>query len=136
MPGDRVVYTVLVTNTGTIDIAGMTISDTIPVDTTYVPNSAATNGNTLSISNTIVAGRDPLQPGQVFSLTFAVIVNPTPVGLEIDNLAIVRAPSIDPPDPFVRLLLDSNGNGIPDIIENAPGFTQFYLPIMLQDFGD
>ncbi|HJW84761.1 MAG TPA: hypothetical protein VJ754_10695, partial [Anaerolineae bacterium] len=135
VPGDRVVYTVLVTNTGQADGVGLVISDTIPIDTTYVPNSAASNG-TLVEGNPIVASLDVLQPGQVLSLTFAIIVNQPPLGPLINNLAIVQAQNFDPPDPLVTLLVDSNGNGIPDIIENAPGYRRYYLPLIMRDFGD
>ena len=135
VPGDRVVYTVLVTNTGQADGVGLVISDTIPIDTTYVPNSAASNG-VLVAGNPIVASIDVLQPGQVLSLTFAIIVNPPPLSPQIDNLAVVQARNFDPPDPLVTLLVDSNGNGIPYIIENAPGFHRYYLPLITREFGD
>jgi uncharacterized repeat protein (TIGR01451 family) len=135
VPGDRVVYTVLVTDTGQADGVGLVIRDKIPDDTTYVPNSAASNG-TLVVGNPIVASMDVLQPGQVLSLTFAIIVNPPPLDPQIDNLAIVQAQNFDPPDPLLTLLVDSDGDGIPDIIENAPGYSRYYLPLIMRDFGD
>ena len=53
VPGDRVVYTVLVTNTGEADGVGLVISDPIPTDTIYVLRSAASNG-TLVEGNPII----------------------------------------------------------------------------------
>jgi uncharacterized repeat protein (TIGR01451 family) len=126
-PGDRIVYTVLITNTGVVAAQQVTISDTIPNDTTYVPGSASSNG-TLTVGNPILAVMNPLQPGNVFTLSFTVIVNQNPVGLEIVNRAVIQAQGVDPPDPIVVLLVDANGNGIPDIME-----PRYYLPIILLD---
>lgn len=133
-PGDRVAYSVWFTNTGTVDVLQASIRDAIPGDTTYVPGSASSNGG-LTIGNPLVAVMDRLPPGQVFTLTFTVIVNQQPEGLEIINQAIIEAANIDPPDPTVVLLVDANRNGIPDIIESTPRYF-FYLPVILQSSGD
>ena len=132
-PGDRIVYTVLITNTGPGAAQQVTISDTIPTDTTYVPGSASSNG-TLTVGNPLLAGMNPLQAGGVFTLSFTVIVNQNPVGFEIVNQAGIQAQGVDPPDPVVILLVDANGNGIPDIIENALR-SRLYLPIILLNAG-
>jgi len=112
------VYTVLVTNTGEADGVGLVISDAIPIGTIYVPKSAASNG-TLVVGNPIVVTMDVLQPGQVLSLTFAIIVNPPPLGPRIDNLAIIEAQNFDPPDPRVTLLVAGR---------------RYYLPLITRDF--
>jgi len=129
MPGDRIQYTVLFTNTGQADILGAVISDTIPVDTAYLPGSASPGAQI--IGQDVVITRSQLSAGQVLPLTFTVVVNISPTGMTIDNLAVIWSQTIDPPDPFVQLLLDSNGNGIPDIIENAPGLYRYYLPVIM-----
>ena len=111
-------YTVLVTNTGEADGVGLVISDPIPTDTIYVLRSAASNG-TLVEGNPIVASLSVLQPGQVLSLTFAVIVNPHPLGSQIDNTAIVTAQNFDPSDPLVTLVVE--------------GYHSYYLPLITRE---
>jgi len=133
-PGDRVVYTVWMTNTGQSDIWQSAITDTIPLDTTYVRGSASSNGS-LFEGDPLVASLDRLTPGQVFTLSFTVIVNQAPIGLEIVNIGVVQAANIDPPDPVLILMVDANGNGIPDIIEGALRH-RVYLPVILRGFGD
>ena len=133
-PRDRVVYTVWFTNTGPVDILQARISDAIPNDTTYLPGTASSNGS-LTIGNPLVSVKDPLTPGQVFTLTFTVIVNPAPQGPQIENCAVIDALNIDPPDPCLVLLVDLGSNGIPDIIGAAPRKI-VYLPVRPRDLGD
>ena len=128
-PGDRIAYTILVTNTGQVDALGATISDTIPSGTLYVPDSAATNGDSLTTGNPILAIMNRLMPSQVFSLTFTVLVGQQPVGTPIVNCAIIQAQNADPPDPpCVRHVINV-------IIRSASG-PSIYLPIILQTLGD
>ena len=131
-PGDRVVYTVWLTNTGVSSIVQARISDAIPNDTTYLPGSASSNGS-LTIGNPLVSVKNPVVRGEVFTLTFTVIVNQAPQAMRIINLAVIDALNIDPPDPSLILLVDADGNGIPDIIEGA---SRIYLPIVLRALGD
>jgi uncharacterized repeat protein (TIGR01451 family) len=130
-PGDRIVYTVLVTNTGVVQAPNLFITDTIPVDTVYLPGTASSNGTLLSVGSTIVARMDPLLPGNVFSLTFTVILSQQPTLPEVFNQAIIIGQNGDPPDPSVVLLVDSDGDGIPDIM-----LRKLYLPIVLRNYGN
>jgi uncharacterized repeat protein (TIGR01451 family) len=135
-PGDRVVYTVWFTNTGSVNILQARISDAIPNDTTYLPGSASSNGTlTMPIGDPLVSVMDPLTPGQVFTLTFTVIVNQAPQAAQIVNLAVVDALNIDPPDPSLILRVDAGVNGIPDIIGGALRKTS-YLPVDPHALGD
>ena len=140
-PGDRIKYTVLVTNTGQVDVLQTIITDTLPNDTTFVPGSASSNGQ-LIVSDpttapiTITATLNQLSPGGVFSLTFSVIVNQVPDGVRIVNEALIWALNVDPPDPPpVVLVVASNQNTITDIIGGAPRYP-IYLPFILRDSGD
>lgn len=133
-PGDRVVYTVWFTNTGPVDILQARISDAIPNDTTYLPGSASSNGS-LTIGNPLVSVKDPLTPGQVFTLTFTVIVNQAPQAPQIENCAVIDALNVDPPDACLVLLVDLGSNAIPDIIGAAPRKI-VYPPIRPRDLGD
>ncbi len=130
-PGDRIAYTILVTNTGSVNAQQVLISDTVPISTTVVFNTAATNGTWIISNTTFVAVMNPLTPGQVFSMTFTVqVVNQAPVGSHIVNCAIISAQGADPPDPPCVT------HTVSGIIAGAPGyFTRLYLPILLQTSG-
>ena len=104
-PGDRLRYHMVLINTGSAATINLRISDTTPVNTTYVSGSAAT-------SLGIVAGEDPLDinigtldPGGVVTMTFDVIVNPgTPNGTILANQAFATA------DNSVTAPSDDNGD--------------------------
>ena len=127
-PGDRIAYTVLVTNTGTVDARVVTISDTIPSGTTYLPGTAATNGSSLTVGNPIVAVMNQLVPSQVLSLTFTVIVNDLPVGTRIDNCAVILNSAADPPDPPCITYTVSDIMGSPEY--------RYYLPVIRRSSGN
>ncbi len=131
-PGDRIVYTMLVTNTGLVDAVSVLMSDTVPISTTYLPGSAATSGDVLNIfpfGRPIVAIDNRLGPGQVFSLTFTVLVDDQPAGNQIVNCVLVQAQDFDPPDPPCVT------HSVTGIIGGAPKH-YVYLPIILRPPGD
>jgi uncharacterized repeat protein (TIGR01451 family) len=130
-PGDRIVYTMLVTNTSLIDAVGVLMSDTVPISTTYVPGSAATSGDVLTIfpfGRPIVAIDNRLGPGQVFSLTFSVLVDDQPAGNPIINCVLIQAQDFDPPDPPC----------VTHVVTGIDGGPKYYvyLPIILRPPGD
>lgn len=125
-PGDRIAYTVQVTNTGQINASAVTISDTIPTGTTYLPGTASSNG-VLIVGNPMIAVMDPLLPGQVLSLTFTVIVNQQPTGSLINNCAVISSLSADPPDPACVTYV------VNDIIIEVTDH-RLYLPVVLRSF--
>ncbi|HLF25563.1 MAG TPA: DUF11 domain-containing protein [Anaerolineae bacterium] len=130
-PGDRIVYTVLVTHTGGLEALAVNITDTIPISTTFVPGSALTNGRLVSMPpiGPVVAIYDRLESGRVFSLTFTVLVGSAPSGSLIVNCAIVQAQNGDPPDPPCVTHVVS------DIMAQTPN-RFIYLPIILHNVGD
>ena len=130
-PGDRIVYTMLVTNTSLVDAVSVLMSDTVPISTTYVPGSAATSGDVLNIfpgGRPIVAIDNRLGPGQVFSLTFSVLVDDQPAGNQIVNCVLVQARDFDPPDPPCVT------HSVTGIISGPKYYV--YLPIILRPPGD
>jgi uncharacterized repeat protein (TIGR01451 family) len=124
-PGDRIVYTVLVTNTSLIDALLVTISDGVPPGTTYVPGTAATNGDSLILGNTILATANQLLSSRTLSLTFTVIVNQQPPGNIISNCAIIQSLGADPPDP------PCVNHTVSAIIFDAPW--RYFLPILVSN---
>ena len=90
-PGDRLTYTLVVSNSGSTNASEVVVSDTIPVHTTYVPSSIA-GGNAHYDSGLPVLTWtvNLLLPNTPVSLTFAVTVNiPLTDGTPIHNAALV-----------------------------------------------
>jgi len=80
--GDTLTYTIAITNSGAVDASGVTFTDTMPTNVTYVPGSGRLNGATTGISfagTTLTAdyagaiGNFP--KGSSATVTFDVIVN-------------------------------------------------------------
>ncbi len=116
--GERIEYTIHVKNFGTTTINQFTVSDKLPVGTSFYSADQGTllDNNTKVLFNS----SSPLTPGSERKFVFTVDVNPTLAGiLEIKNIAftkengsIISYPSYPPVD---------NSNPIaPDITKN-PG---------------
>jgi uncharacterized repeat protein (TIGR01451 family) len=73
VPGDTVVYTITVTNDGNMDAEGITVTDTVPANMTYVEGSASGSGSpsgtTLTWSDLSVDAHDSMD------LTFEAMVD-------------------------------------------------------------
>jgi uncharacterized repeat protein (TIGR01451 family) len=97
-PGERITYTISVTNTSSLTATGGVISDTLPVNTSFVtdsitlsPLSAGTEGTTPPI----LASNLTIGAGQSVSVTYAVTVN-TPLAnqTQIVNTASVTSSEV------------------------------------------
>jgi len=104
--GDRAYYTVSMTNKGNVSLNGVKVSDKIPVGSTYIPGSASSNGDSLTVGNPITATKNVLPVGQTFQLKFTVLAAPTPGQTSIINKAVVTTSTINPPDPAVSLKIE------------------------------
>ena len=101
-PNDTLIYTVTVTNPATsTSQTHVVITDSVPTSTTLVAGSAQSNGGAVSVvGDSIIARLDTLEPGQVFTLTFRVTVDPGTGGATITNQAHVASDQQpDPPQP-------------------------------------
>ncbi|HXF70368.1 MAG TPA: kelch repeat-containing protein [Thermoflexus sp.] len=89
-PGERITYTVTLTNDSGATLHGVRLEDTFPSGTVYVPESAsASPGLLLTVSaNGLVGEIDALTQGQVLTFTFAVTVS-APSG-EVQNQATLQ----------------------------------------------
>ena len=75
--GDTITYTINITNTGNTSASNVILTDTLPIGTTYIPNSATLNGITIpgsiNIETTgIAVGSIPI--GGISTVTFKVNV--------------------------------------------------------------
>jgi uncharacterized repeat protein (TIGR01451 family)/fimbrial isopeptide formation D2 family protein len=106
-PGDLVTYTLVVSNTGNETATLVTVSDTVPAHTTYVPGSIA-GGDSRSDAGlpVLVWTINALAPNVPVYLTFAVTVNlPLTDGLPIVNTGAVTCTQV--PTPTMDTVTDT-----------------------------
>ncbi|HET8945628.1 MAG TPA: SdrD B-like domain-containing protein [Candidatus Polarisedimenticolia bacterium] len=124
-PGDRLIYTITITNTGSIPATGVVLTDAVPANTTYFANSTRLNNlpvgqpdggvsplaSGINISSSDLTpplpgpGGGILSPGQTATLVFELTVNlGTPAGTLITNQALVDTVELP------NLLTDGDGN--------------------------
>ena len=141
-PGDVLRYTIAINNGGTVDAAGVTVTDAIPVNASYVANSVTLNGLPVAqpdagvsplIAGIDVSSSDLTPPfpgvgngmitiGQTATVTFDVLLNPVITsGTAISNQASITSPSTG-----IQLSDDPNIAGPADptltTITSAPAF--------------
>jgi uncharacterized repeat protein (TIGR01451 family) len=76
-PGATLTYTISVTNNGTA--TNVAVSDPLPVDTTYVPNSATNGASFDPATNRVTWSNQSLGKGLTASFGFAVTINQAPL---------------------------------------------------------
>ncbi|MGD8559622.1 MAG: OmpA family protein, partial [Gammaproteobacteria bacterium] len=127
-PGDTLRYTITVSNYGSVEASGVTLTDDVPADTTYVADSVLLNGLPVGqpdsgVSPLIagipissddltppVPGVGYLSPGGTATITFDVTVNAmTPSGTIISNQGFVSSNEL-PTEPTDADGLDDNGD--------------------------
>ncbi|MEW9701735.1 hypothetical protein [Paenibacillus sp. SI8] len=83
--GDSVAYTLIISNTGTF-AASVTVTDTIPAGSSFVPNSVLVNGFPSATSNpTTGIAIGSLAPGASATVLFTVIIDSLPTPQQISN---------------------------------------------------
>ena len=143
--GDTLRYTVIIRNASRVPINGFTISDTVPLNTSYVLSSTTVNTGTGAIvqPDNAIGTFFPLDEGGialgdlpvrgVFTVTFAVLLdNPLPTDIDrVRNVAVVRAngeerkPEVETPvdfDPSLNVIKATNGvdaNSAPGVLVRA-----------------
>lgn len=143
--GDTLRYTVIIRNASRVPINGFTISDTVPLNTSYVLSSTTINTGTGTIARPdnnsgtpfpldeggLALGNLPVRG--IFTVTFAVrLDNPLPGNIDrVRNIAIVRAngeerkPEVETPvdfDPSLNIIKATNGvdaNAAPGVLLRA-----------------
>ncbi|MCP4536741.1 MAG: DUF11 domain-containing protein, partial [Chloroflexi bacterium] len=94
--GDELLYTVVVTNLLSGDHPGVVITDAIPANTTYVPDSASVVPGSISSTDPVVANVGTLPGGGSATLTFRVSVDAGATDQEIQNSAVADSPVQEP----------------------------------------
>lgn len=99
LPGERITYTIIISNSGDLTATNVVISDTIPANTTFIPESlelVSTSGIT-GTPPTLAEGIT-LDPASLVTVTYAVTVNSNLVdGTPIINAAAVTSTEITDP---------------------------------------
>jgi uncharacterized repeat protein (TIGR01451 family) len=124
-PGDTLRYTITVQNSASIPATGVALTDSLPANTAYVPDSTFLNGlavgqpdfgvpplaSGIDISSSDLtpplpgAGAGTLSPGEAAVLQFDLRVDPnTPAGTLISNQAVVASTELP------NLLTDGDGD--------------------------
>jgi uncharacterized repeat protein (TIGR01451 family) len=97
-PGDRIIYTLTLTNGGSADAAGLVLSDTTPAGASYIPGSvSATPGFSVAATPPpVLILTGTLPTGDVLTATFRVTVSTVPPGTHLVNRAEVTAAGCGP----------------------------------------
>ena len=105
-PDERITYTIVVTNTGDGAANNVTISDTLPAFTTFVPGSVVVSGASGTAGAPPALARNiTLTAGSAVTVSFAVTVAlPLTNGVSITNTASVT--SVQTPDPITSTVTD------------------------------
>src|SRR5680860_763733 len=108
--GDTVTYTVVVTNTGTVTAQNVNFVDTIPPETSFVPNSVVVDGIPQPGANPLTGiSLGNILPGGSKTVTFVVTVDSLPPTQIITNNALVQFDvRIDPNGPLLPRETPSN----------------------------
>ncbi|MEQ8971573.1 MAG: isopeptide-forming domain-containing fimbrial protein [Coleofasciculus sp. C1-SOL-03] len=111
-PGEELLYTITIENTGTGTSTNTILTEDIPANTTYVPGSTTLNGNPIADVNGTLPFVSPnggsvedgdgdgnIDPGKTATVTFQVTINdPLPEGVtEINNTATVTSDQVRTP---------------------------------------
>jgi len=105
-PGEELLYTITIENTGTGTSTNTILTEDIPANTTYVPGSATLNGNPIADVNDTLPFVSPdggsvgnIAPGGTATVTFRVTINdPLPPEVtEINNIATVTSDEVRTP---------------------------------------
>jgi uncharacterized repeat protein (TIGR01451 family)/fimbrial isopeptide formation D2 family protein len=98
-PGQRLTYTLTVTNEGTQDASGVVVTDSLPCSTTYVVGSATGGGQYVAMTDEITWSIGHLAVGTPVSLRFAVEADEVLTGMSaITNTAFVADDGENGPD--------------------------------------
>jgi uncharacterized repeat protein (TIGR01451 family)/fimbrial isopeptide formation D2 family protein len=120
MPGDTLLYTILLIN-GDTPITDVIFTDTVPTFTTYVPGTLSASLGTPSSSGGVLSVAIPaLAANQTVTISFRVTVNPgTARNTIISNQGVVDSAQTTP-EPTDWDGDDDNGDQPTDVIVDVP----------------
>lgn len=94
LPGQDISYQVTVTNAGPSDAANVTLTDTVPPNTTFV-SATQNSGPVFSCTNAISCTIASFPSGATATFTFVMNVSPSATG-SVENTASISATTPDP----------------------------------------
>jgi len=117
-PGDEILWTITVRNTGITPTTNVIVRDTVPAETSYVPGSINGKGATEAGAPALAWSIGTMAIDEVQVLTFRSTVKDVPSGTQIRNQAVVYSDqttpkvSDDPQLPFTNdpTLLQTGSN--------------------------
>jgi len=137
-----VTYTLAYTNTGPGEVTGVTLTDPLPTDVSYVPDSAGDNASYDASTNTLAWSLGTLAAGAQGTVTFQTTVNPACTNPFISNTASITCSEAAAPvysNPAVFNIRARSvfvwGNRPGSSIVTQPGST-VTVPIILAAVGD
>jgi uncharacterized repeat protein (TIGR01451 family)/fimbrial isopeptide formation D2 family protein len=109
-PGDTLLYTIVISNLGTIPVTDVVLSDNVPSNTSYVENTLNLNETLLGPDNGVFPlitglpvqssdnpGSGIISAGESVTVTFEVLVNPgVPAGTIISNQGTLSSSELEP----------------------------------------
>lgn len=138
MPGDGVTYTITIQNTGNAPATGVTFTDAIPANTTYVPASTTLNGAAVADVvgpgmpfatganvNTPGEASGVVNNGETATVTFRVTINnPLPLGVtQVSNQGLIKGSNI--PDTPTNIVVNPvTGNPTLSTVKSVNNLTR------------
>jgi uncharacterized repeat protein (TIGR01451 family) len=89
-PGAPLSYQVTITNTADISVTGVTMTDTLPSQVSYLPGSIMTSKGDSGYASGVITWTVSLDPNEIAWVTYKTVVNnDTPIGTPLVNQAVI-----------------------------------------------
>jgi len=122
-PTSQLTYTIVLTNSGDSVANGVTLTDAIPISTTYVPGSLSGSGATYNLSQNQIEWSGAVSATGSITLSYAVTVNATGITTIVNN-AYVSVNSVL--DRVLTVATQVTPSGLPP--------NRLHLPLITNNF--
>jgi uncharacterized repeat protein (TIGR01451 family) len=88
---DSLTYQIILDNLGVNAVSGVLVTDTLPVQLTYINNSLTANGGNYNYNNRVITWNGSVSPNSTVTITFSATVDPaSPIGATITNTGTIN----------------------------------------------